>query len=693
MADPHPSIQAGATSRGCTFCTAMLTHTDLATRGTNLPPAGRSHIHIVIGRDKAGPLSRGYSMYKVLILMCSLAGVAAAQEQWRVSTPRDERQNHPGDYGGEPKPIGPGDRLPDPNKFCWLFADLEIPATIEDKPAAGCPAGLRIAAGDGGEVWVDGTLQCRFDNDHPALVMVTEKAVPGRKVAVAVQVYKKVQGGEKFDEAAWTLIDPRRALGRVELGIDAAKLKGDVPDGIIGLSQGGGLADYEDATAERLKKGGFKWFRMDNILTGALKKDADGKLVHDWADLDRRVDFMAKAGTAPILAVSYMPEVLDAVPNPDRQSAPRDYALWEELCYQAAKRCLERGKRVPFWEVWNEVNSGWLKPGPQDTGGETFQRLYDEALGSHQADREIVRRYEAYCKLYRASARGILRADPTAKIGGPALASGPMEGGKDHGHCANGKGFARGLMLWCRQEKLPLDFVSWHEYFQSAEVIAKEADVFRDYLKEFPEFQRSVEHFMVTEWNEAWWPDRPQDHEVGAAYCADGVIRAFLPHGVDRPCFFYVKQNDPGFRGDYSMLMKDNVPKPTYHMAHIFNHLSGRWLEVTGGDDDVCAVAAWDEKKPRLAVVMVNFRYRHALRRTVQLNIDHLPDSLKSACWREWTVDATHSNVWNDRDKAELAMTRNGRVDGSFAWNGVSQPNSITLVELLPAVSAATDKP
>ncbi|MBP7933483.1 MAG: hypothetical protein KA354_02435 [Phycisphaerae bacterium] len=632
-------------------------------------------------------------MIRRILLVSVLIGVAEVEAQWRVGPPSDERESRPGDGRGDLKPIRPGDKLPHPDRFCWLFADLGIPETIEGRPAAGQPVGLRIAAGDGGEVWLDGTLRCRFDNDHPALVMVSEKAVPGQSVSLAVQVYKKVQGGDNFDEANWALIDPKRATGRVGLRIDAAHLAGVVPDGIVGLSQGGGLADYEDSTAARLKDGGFKWFRMDNVLTHALKKDPDGKLVHEWTDLDRRVDFMAKAGTVPILAVSYMPEVLDAVPNPDRQSAPRDYVLWEELCYLAAKRCLDRGRRVPYWEVWNEVNTGWLKPGPQDTGSEAFQKLYDEALGTHQSDREVVRRFEAYCKLYQASARGVLRADAEAKIGGPALASGPMESSPEHGHCVHGKGFARGLMLWCRQQKLPLDFVSWHEYFQSAEVMAKEAEVFRGYLSDFPEFQKSVTHFMVTEWNEAWWADRPQDHEIGAAYCADGVIRAFLPHGIDRPCFFYVKQNDMGFRGDYSMLMKDNVTKPTYHMARIFNQLSGRWLAVAGGDEDICAVAAWDEKKPRLAVVMVNFRFRHALRRTVRLSIDSLPASIKSSRWQEWTVDATHSNVWHDRDQADLTMTRSGHVDGSFTWDGILQANSITLLELVSAEGGAAARP
>jgi hypothetical protein len=82
----------------------------------------------------------------------------------------------------------------------------------------------------------------------------------------------------------------------------------------------------------------------------------------------------------PIFAVSYMPLPFDAVRNDDRQSAPKDYSLWEDLCYRAAKRCVDRNRRIPFWEVWNEVNSGWLKPGPDDKGDQPFKDIYKQAL-------------------------------------------------------------------------------------------------------------------------------------------------------------------------------------------------------------------------------------------------------------------------------------------------------------------------
>ena len=188
---------------------------------------------------------------------------------------------------------------------------------------------------------------------------------------------------------------------------------------------------------------------------------------------------------------------------------------------------------------------------------------------------------------------------------------------------------------------------------------------------------------MITEWNEAWWADRPQDHELGAAWCANSVTRAFIPKKIAFPCFFYVKQNDMNFRGDYSLLMQNNVPKASFNAAKIFNSLSGRWLPVTGTDDDVSAVACWDESKARLAVVLVNFRDRYALRRRVQLRIDELPPAVRGGIWRQSIVDATHANIWHDVSKAELAAGEERPVGATLTIDVEMQANSIHLLEVI----------
>jgi hypothetical protein len=603
--------------------------------------------------------------------------------KWSVLPPTDDRNSLPKDVPSDAKEIKPGDSWKDDHKFRWLIGDLAIPEQVEGKPTRGLPVGMQIECGDGGEVWVDGALQTRFDNDHPALVIVSDKAEPGKTVRVSVLAYGKVQGGDKFGRADWVRVDPARATKPLVLSIGASKATGEVPDGLVGLSQGGGMSDYSEATAKKLKEGGFRWFRMDNVLTSAARRGADGKIEYDFSEMDKRLDLMRAIGAEPILAASYMPQVFDAVKDDERHSAPADYAAWEELCARAAKHARERGTPVKYWEVWNETNAGWLKPGPNDTGSEAFVALVKEASGKEPKDKEVVRRFEAYCKLYRATALGVRRGNPDSKVGGPALASGPYdEGGGGPG--VHGRTFARGLMLYCEREQLPLDFLSWHEYFQPADVIAAQAKTFRDYAAEVPSLRGRDLPLYVTEWNEAWWPDRPHDNEIGAAWCADGLIRCFIPQRA-KPCLFYAKQGDEGFRGDWGILMgSNNKPKPTYNAAKIFNGLSGKWVEVQGGDGEISCIACVDGG--RLQIVVVNFQPRYNARRKVKIDLRDLPPQFASAAVSERLIDAAHANVWNDpnsSDRYELRPTSGRAYRPGTALEYELLANSVLAIEFV----------
>ena len=55
--------------------------------------------------------------------------------------------------------------------------------------------------------------------------------------------------------------------------------------------------------------------------------------------------------------------------------------------------------------------------------------------------------------------------------------------------------------------------------------------------------------------------------------------------------------------------------------------------KISGGGDDVCAVAALDSKRGRLAVVLVNFRSRYAVGRHVRLETGDLPPSFAGGTW------------------------------------------------------------
>ncbi len=621
------------------------------------------------------------------------AFAAPVDVTWKMFRRSEHERNAPRDLPGDAVDVRLKHKWKTHDDFYWLIADVSIPDVIDGKPTGGNPVGIQLSCAAGGDVYVDGALQTRYDNDHPALVLIAEAAEPGRRVRLAIQAYGNLgsEGESEFSQADWVLIDPRRARDVLHVRVDAGRPLGPLPDGIVGLSQGGGMADYDDATAAKLKDAGFRWFRMDNVFTNAVKKGPDGDYVYDFTDLERRVAFMRRVGADPILCASYMPEAFDAVPDPERHSAPKDYKLWEELCFRAARHLIDAGLRVTWWEVWNEVNAGWIKPGPNDTGAPEYARIYEAALGRPAESKDDVRLLEAYLKLYAATAAGIRRADPEARIGGPCLASGPFERSPDRNYAVRGKAFARGLMIFCRERNLPLDFISWHEYFHPADIIAEEARTFRRYLDEFPALRDRVRMFMLTEWNFSWWPDRPQDHEMGAAWCADGLIRAILPERIHRPCFFYVKDNDSNLRGSFALIIRENVPKPAYNMAKMFNRLRGRQLAVTGTDDEICALAAFDAKAARLHVIVVSFNYRYATPRKVRLTIAPLPEPLRTARWRRFLIDPTHSNVWHDRSRAELETADTGRANGeALSFDMTLLPHSVTMIEIDDAYSTGT---
>ena len=125
---------------------------------------------------------------------------------WVVQRPHEGREAKPPGELGEAKAIEPGAEWVNDEKFRWMRGELEIPEEIEGKRTAGEVVGMRLSCGDGGEVWVGGELRVRYDNDHPALVVLTERAEPGKRVRVDVQVYGKVQGGDRFGEAGLVII-------------------------------------------------------------------------------------------------------------------------------------------------------------------------------------------------------------------------------------------------------------------------------------------------------------------------------------------------------------------------------------------------------------------------------------------------------------------------------------------------------
>jgi xylan 1,4-beta-xylosidase len=218
--------------------------------------------------------------------------------------------------------------------------------------------------------------------------------------------------------------------------------------------------------------------------TNAYTEDAAGKPVYDWTILDRIFDTYEAVHARPFVEIGFMPKALSTNPDPyvvnwpknDGKGwsyPPKDYAKWAELVRQWVLHEVERYGRAEVetwsWELWNEPDISYWRGTPEE-----------------------------YDKLYDYTSDAILRALPTAHVGGPG-STGPASPRAAAflrqflEHCAHGDNAVTG------KKGTPLDFVSYHAKGSPHVVeghvrmgLGKEmTDVARgmEVLNDFPEFR------------------------------------------------------------------------------------------------------------------------------------------------------------------------------------------------------------
>lgn len=162
---------------------------------------------------------------------------------------------------------------------------------------------------------------------------------------------------------------------------------------------------------------------------------------------------------------------------------PKDVEKWTEIC----RTIVGRYKDVEYWEIWNEPEN---RPAMW-TGTD-----------------------EDFLALYRAAATGLKRDFPERKFGGPGLGyTGEVSEGE-----FKPSAFLLKFLAFCREERAPLDFFSWHCYTDDPEEIGARARGLRKLLDEHG-FAKTELH--LNEWN--YLPNKSWE---GAGANSTGEARA-----------------------------------------------------------------------------------------------------------------------------------------------------------------------
>jgi xylan 1,4-beta-xylosidase len=320
--------------------------------------------------------------------------------------------------------------------------------------------------------------------------------------------------------------------------------------------------------------------------------------------LDQSVDDIIQAGAVPLMAITIKPKSL--YPKVDQDIVdPNDYGKWEQLIFQMVGHYKEKGLTGFYWEVGNEGDIG-------ESGGSPYRFTPADYVG-----------------YYRHTVAAVLRADPTAHVGGPAMA-----GWKSP--------IIPALVAFCDKEKVPLNFVSWHIYNSNPKAIEETIHGIKAILAQHPSLQPET---ILDEWNMALTVP-PTDVRIQPAFVAETAWR-MKEAGLTYSCFYHIRDYhvdrdrfapffSPGGASfmaswwnrmpQYSGLFDyQDVMRPDYFTFELMARVTGERLEADSSDDSVHAFLSHDDQYKIYNLMLWNFS---AAPVTVKLDRRGLGESL-----------------------------------------------------------------
>jgi len=410
----------------------------------------------------------------------------------------------------------------------------------------------------------------------------------------------------------------------------------------------------------------LKW-GSTNVYTG----DAAGHPIYDWKILDRIFDTFADSGIRPIVELGFMPQALSTHPEPYRHNfphgsiytgwayPPKDYEKWSELIFQLVSHLRSRygdeALNSWLWQVWNEPDIGYWQGTPQE-----------------------------YFKLYDFSVDAVLRAFPSARIGGPDTTGAGNPKAAEFlrlflEHCTHQKNYVTGKI------GSHLNFISFHpkgsprwmgDHVQmglSSQLLSVEKGF--EIVASDPEWRRIP--IVLGEWDPEGCAacsaeQNPQNSyrngPLYACYVAEALKSTLalanqqhvVLEGLVTWAFEF--EGQPYFAG-FRDLATNGIDKPVLNAFRMFGLLGPERINVTSsgalqtaeivqsgvrGPADIDAIAT--RNKQQVAVLIWNYHdgdipVPSAL---VDLVVRGLPENAPRASVQHFRVDADHSDSYTE---------------------------------------------
>ena len=349
------------------------------------------------------------------------------------------------------------------------------------------------------------------------------------------------------------------------------------------------------------KDGAIQTVRIYSMFEDIVYIDESDSLCFDFRLSDLRLDYLVSKGYDLLIAYAGIPDCIAASTghrtsvskNKTRYkgkmwntSPPKDYALWEQICYEYTKHNLERYgiETMSRWRIqcFNEPDIGMF-------------------FLSHLSEARDDVRLSEYCKLYEAFEHGVRRASEELTIGGPALA---------HIHP-----FLEGFLRYVRKKSLRLDFISAHCY-GTTPLALNEGGVLcvEDILQKLQDYCRTVRSvgfddipLVIDEWgmsshgffNRDECPAlMARETEVFSAYFVKlihEIIRLGIPIDTLAICLSGQHEMTEDFSGFRNFFTMNFIKKPIYNAFTLAGRLKEHWLS-SEAEDNVFVLPTKDDE-------------------------------------------------------------------------------------------------
>jgi len=326
---------------------------------------------------------------------------------------------------------------------------------------------------------------------------------------------------------------------------------------------------------------------------------------YHFTTLDSMVSSILLTGAKPFMSFCLKPKVFFPVIDQDIVE-PNDYKGWEEFVFTIVKHYRDRNAGIVFWEVGNEVDIG-------EDGGTPFRFKPD-----------------SYARYYKHTAEAILRADPKAHVGGPALASYTSP-------------ILPELLKVCSAEKIPLHFVSFHNYNNSPTDIRNKNDYVKNLVAKYPDLHPET---VMNEWNVHLF-NPSLDPRFQPCFVAE-TIWQMKDAGLDWSCYYQIRDwyvSYETFVKEFSshgaafmtrwwnrqaqfsgLIDYQNNIRPAYFSFKLLSRMAGNKLSVSSSESTVHGFATHDPKLDMHNMMLWNFSDKEVL---VTLNLQDIPKDMR----------------------------------------------------------------